>query len=65
MDYSATDKHKTVLNRGQGFESTGETEIEMTATRWGNTAAINSIMVFPNASTFNVNTTVSLYGVIA
>ena len=66
MDYSATDKHKTVLNRGQAFESTGgETEIEMTATRWGNTAAINAIAVFPTASTFNVNTTVSLYGVIA
>ena len=59
MDYSATDKHKTILVR---LNSTS-TIIGMTAGRWANTAAINSINVF--GATFNAGATFSLYGVIA
>jgi hypothetical protein len=61
MDYSATDKHKTVLSR-----ATAGAEITiMTANRWANTAAITSVQVRPDASTFASGSTFSLYGVIA
>jgi hypothetical protein len=60
MDASATDKHKTVLNR------TG-TDADATytwASRWANTARITSISVVGN-SNFLSGTTISLYGIVA
>jgi len=62
MDYSATDKHKTILARHNN--SAGE--VSMTASRWANTAAITSIAlkILPSGS-FNSGSTFSLYGVIA
>jgi hypothetical protein len=62
MDYSATDKHKTVLARHNN--SAGE--VSMSAGRWASNTAINSISlkVLPSGS-FNSGATFSLYGVIA
>ena len=61
MDYSATDKHKSVLNR---THYSGV--VTMTAARWANTAAITSMVVaINNAASFSSGTTFSLYGVIA
>jgi hypothetical protein len=60
MDYSATDKHKTVLTR-----SSISTNVTGIAARWANTAAITSITVFSPGSTMTTGTTISLYGVIA
>jgi hypothetical protein len=60
MDYSATDKHKTMLNRVGG----GTTWVEMRAGRWANTAAITSANFFIDGN-FATGTTLSLYGVIA
>jgi hypothetical protein len=62
MDYSATNKHKTVLQRGNS--KTGD-EPSMGAGRWANTAAITSIFCGLNTSTFSSGSRFDLYGVIA
>jgi hypothetical protein len=59
MDYSATDKHKTVLSRN----NVAGGGVDAFANRWANTAAINSITVIANS--FATGTTLSLYAVIA
>ena len=60
MDYSATDKHKTILGRA----SYGNNLAQAAAGRWANTAAINSITCFLDAGrTFQTGATFSLYGV--
>lgn len=59
MDYSATDKHKTILSRtniASGY-------VVMGANRWANTAAINSIKI--NLSTFATGTTFYLFGIVS
>lgn len=59
MDYSATDKHKTVLSRG---DQAGD-RTRMTAGRWANTAAITSIKVATNINAMTATSTISLYGI--
>jgi len=59
MDYSATDKHKSVLVR---VNDAGNAT-EASAARWANTAAVNSLAL--TLSNFNTGSTFSLYGVIA
>jgi hypothetical protein len=62
MDYSATDKHKTVLVR-QGSASVVAGAV---ASRWANTAAINTMKLIGEAGrTFSIGTTINLFGVIA
>lgn len=61
MDYSATDKHKTVLARS--MQSTDA--VHMGAARWANTNAIYSIQVFVSANAYALGTTISLYGIEA
>jgi hypothetical protein len=60
MDYSANDKHKTVLTRA----NVGGTTVTMEASRWANNSAITSIAILASGS-FNANSTFNLYGVIA
>jgi len=60
MDYSATDKHKTILIRNNNAQ---QSEVVAGATRWANTAAINSIRLGVGTS-FSTGSTFSLYGVI-
>jgi hypothetical protein len=62
MDYSATDKHKTVLFRDQEKNAT---VVGASAQRWANTAAVTQLNVFLNTSTYAAGSTFSLYGVIA
>jgi hypothetical protein len=63
MDYSATDKHKTALGR---YGSTGQSEVDMSATRWANTAAVTSLLVrIAPSGSFNSGVSLSLYGVIS
>jgi len=62
MDYSSTDKHKTVLIRQNSASDSGTMAM---ATRWANTAAITSLQVSLGAATFSTGTTFSLYGVSA
>jgi hypothetical protein len=59
MDYSATDKHKTVLNR----TDTADYVAWASAGRWANTAAITSIYLAPSTGQFATGFTVSLYGI--
>lgn len=61
MDYSATDKHKTSLvNKTAAFDA-----VMASAVRWANTAAITSLVIAPNSSTFKAGTSFALYGVAA
>jgi hypothetical protein len=62
MDYSASDKQKTILSRHNN--SAGE--VSMNAARWANNTAINSITlkILPSGS-FNSGASFSLFGVIA
>jgi hypothetical protein len=59
MDYSATDKHKTVLSRANAPAY----YVFGIAGRWANTAAITSLVVSPSSGTFNSGGTFALYGV--
>lgn len=62
MDYSATDKHKTLLWR----DSAAQEYVTACAGRWANTNAISRIdLSFPFGGTFNSGCTFSLYGVYA
>ena len=59
MDYSATNKHKVILTRTN--EATSRVEVD--ANRWGSTAAINTILIYPSSGSLAANTTFSLYGI--
>ena len=59
MDYSATDKHKTMLSRGNKAGNI----VSAIASRWANTAAITSIAINAPGSSFNAGSTFELYGV--
>lgn len=61
MDYSATDKHKTVLTR----TNTGNHLVWMSSGRWTKTEAINSIKLSAYLGNFAVGSVISLYGVYA
>lgn len=60
LDYSATDKHKTILSR----YGSASTEVQATASRWASTSAITSIFLFDVSSqTFAAGSTFALYGI--
>ena len=62
MDYSATDKHKTVLNRANAPTFQVAAQVH----RWASTSAITSLQIF-NLSGGNIKagSTFTLYGVSA
>jgi hypothetical protein len=64
MDYSATDKHKTVLVRSSlGTRSPNTTQLAQATTgRWANTAAITSIRII-GGTAFKAGSTFNLYGI--
>jgi hypothetical protein len=64
FDYSATDKHKTILGRNNYIDDGGNSAVQQTAARWANTAAVTSVRVIVGSS-FAIGSTFSLYGVIA
>lgn len=60
LDYSATDKHKTMLARGNNAGNTSTA----VANRWANTAAVTSIKCFNSAGqNFGAGSTFALYGI--
>lgn len=62
LDYSATDKHKSVLFRADGASQATVGEMG----RWANTAAITTVsFVSANGSSFPTGLTIALYGVSA
>lgn len=61
MDYSATDKHKSVLIR-QNNSSLG---VDAYAARWANTSAITSMAVTGPGTSYAAGTSFALYGIAA
>lgn len=61
MDYSATDKHKSVIARA----SIPTGSVAVTAGRWANTAAITTVTVVAGLQNFAAGSTFTLYGVSA
>ena len=62
MDYTATDKHKSVLSRA----STPNNGVEAATSRWANTAAITTIQALVSAGTgFATGSSFALYGIVA
>lgn len=62
LDYSTTDKHKSVLSRTDGDVSSGR-GTDMGAHRWANTSAITKVDFYFGG--FATGTTINLYGVAA
>lgn len=63
MDYSAIDKHKTVLIR---YGSSAASNIAaMRAGRWASTAALTSVTLSTTTGTYSSGTTFYLYGLVA
>ena len=60
MDYSATDKHKTMLQR-----STSAVNISAQALRWASTSAITSLVLVVTTQSIGAGTTLSLYGIVS
>jgi len=65
MDYSATDKHKTVISRFNrvGGDATSADGTGAVAARWSNTSAITTITVLSTNNTLGAGSTFSLYGI--
>lgn len=64
MDYSATDKHKTVLVRSNQNSPSVSGVVSATAGRWASTSATTSVVLVPEAGpNFVAGSTFSLYGV--
>jgi hypothetical protein len=60
MDYSATDKHKTVLSRVNNTNG----EVYGWASRWASTSAITSLLIdTSSAGSFAATTSFALYGI--
>lgn len=62
LDYSATDKHKPVLSRGNIDNSSAF--VTAIASRWANTSAITSITISNNTGqTFDAGSIFTLFGI--
>jgi hypothetical protein len=60
LDYSATDKHKTLLSRTNSSNG-----VDANAGRWPSTSAITSVTAYPAAGSFDVGSTFNLFGIIS
>lgn len=61
FDYTATDKHKSWLGRGNPSNNL----VAARAGRWANTAAITSVEIRNDSQNFSIGATFALYGVSA
>lgn len=68
LDYSATDKHKPILLRANrpevitGYTTTGA---DAKAIRWANTAAIDTILLYPSSGNIEAGSSFYLYGIVS
>lgn len=63
LDYASVNKYKTVRSLG-GFDANGSGRIYLNSAVWMNsTTAISSIVIVPEASTFNQYSSFALYGI--
>ena len=65
MDYSATDKHKTILLTNSSAATSQGPMVAKAAARWANTAAVTTILIYSVSTNIEAGSTFSLYGVIA
>jgi hypothetical protein len=65
MDYSATDKHKTVIYRNGYTDNDSVQSVEAFAARWANTGAVTSLAITTGSGNFSSGSTFNLFGVIA
>jgi len=63
IDYSAADKHKSVLVRHSGTADGQRTDLF--SGRWANTSPITSVVIRPDANSIAVGSTFYVYGVVA
>jgi hypothetical protein len=62
LDFSATDKHKSILIRND----VAETGTEAIAARWANTSAISTILIsMSNAGSFAIGSTFNLFQIVS
>ena len=61
LDYSATDKHKTILT----IRTSEQADIMALAQRWANTSAVTSLSITTPLNQFAAGTTFHLYGISA
>jgi translation elongation factor P/translation initiation factor 5A len=61
MDYSATDKHKTILNRSNRAGA----RVNAGAARWASTSAITTILLTCSTGNFDTGSTFYLYGIVS
>jgi hypothetical protein len=61
LDYSATDKHTTIISRANNAANGTEAFVN----RWANTAAVTSVEIFTSTGNWSIGTTVALYGIVA
>jgi hypothetical protein len=61
MDYSATDKHKTIISRADASALAAEAFVN----RWASTAAVTSVEIRTSTGNWAAGSTFALYGVIA
>lgn len=59
MDYSATDKHKSMLSRTNDSAYI----VSAYAARWASTSAVTSFNVFPGGNAFASGSSFALYGI--
>ena len=59
-DYSATDKHKSILARS---DTTTYGYVWASALRWADTSAITSMLLYLSSDSFSAGSTFNLYGV--
>jgi hypothetical protein len=60
LDYSATDKHKSVLTRSVGTADGSRTDAFVG--RWANTGVVTSVTIRPDANSIAAGSTFALYG---
>jgi hypothetical protein len=60
-DFSATDKHKSFLIRGDRADSA----TSATAGRWASTSAITSILLYPGSGSYQAGGTFHLYQIVS
>ena len=61
MDYTATDKHTTIISRADNAANGTEAFIN----RWGNTAVVTSITILTSTGNWAAGTTAAIYGIVA
>lgn len=62
LDYADTNKYKTFRTLN-GWDNNGSGEIDLWSGSWRNTAAINTIYLYPNSGSFVQYSSFALYGI--